>query len=104
MHRKKLLVTSKFYAQWFLTLLCKNLPKDLEFSAILFIFATDSWQNCQKSVMKTVNNEVKYLKNMKIERNTYMQQLIDSKDNGTRTFLSFGPSPGDIKLFGFSYK
>ena len=29
-----------------------------------------------------VNNEVKYLRIMKIERNTYMQQLIDSKDNG----------------------
>ena len=29
-----------------------------------------------------VNNEVKYLRIMKIERNIYMQQLIDSKDNG----------------------
>ena len=32
--------------------------------------------------MKMINNKVKYLKIMKIERNEYMQQLIDSKDNG----------------------
>ena len=32
--------------------------------------------------MKTPKDDVKYLKIMKIERNAYMQQLIDSKDNG----------------------
>ena len=32
--------------------------------------------------MKMINNKVKYLKIMKIERSEYMQQLLDSKDNG----------------------
>ena len=54
----------------------------MEVSGIFLKFATDLRQNCQKPVIKTTKFKVKSLMVMKIERPIYMQQLIDSKDNG----------------------